>query len=365
MYTYADTRGFFRIQASGNTRITGFDSDGTIAWSNAVVGSTGKIQRAGVLPAVEEDWTDAHSFTATVAAMTVNLSHEEIPAGMALIPAGIFVMGNATNVFPFDGDPSEIPQHTVNISAFYMDQYEVTKALWDEVADWAVTNGYDIAATNISDKATNHPVQMVTWYEAVKWCNARSQRDALMPVYYEDEGFMAVYKTSNVLPYAKWSGNGYRLPTEAEWEKAARGGVADTRFPWTDYTNKISHAKANYRGQSGGSYTYDMSYGLHPSFSDSVNPYTSPVGYFAPNGYGLYDMAGNVAEWCWDWSIWNYYLSSPGTDPKGPTTGTWRVLRGGSWGGYPGPDLARCADRYESPPNSEGNAMGFRCARGM
>ncbi len=170
------------------------------------------------------------------------------------------------------------------------------------------------------------------------------------------------YKTgnnSNVV--CNWSANGYRLPTEAEWERAARDGAAYTRFPWTDYTNRISHAKANYWGYTG--VGYDLSSGYHPTYATGGTPYTSPVGSFDPNGYGIYDLSGNVCEWCWDWLDLNYYSNSPPSDPRGPDCGASRVMRGGAWGYSSG--YAGCAGRYYNGPVNENYEWGFRCARGL
>lgn len=288
------------------------------------------------------------------------------PPNMVLIPAGSFVMGNATNAFPAsEGGSDELPQHTVNVSAFYMDVYEVTKALWDEVKAHNGGNGYSYQTTGFG-KATNHPVHTVNWSDAVKWCNARSERDGLTPVYYTDAGFTSVYKTGVIEPFANWPANGYRLPTESEWEKAARGGAAITRFPWTDYTNKISWAKANYLGNSS-VYSYDLDGGggaYHPTFATGGFPYTNPVGSFAPNGYGLHDMAGNVMEWCWDWYDGSYYASSPPSDPRGPAGPlAERVLRGGAWIGNA--NDARVANRTRTPGELGDSFIGFRCARGL
>lgn len=290
------------------------------------------------------------------------------PSGMALIPAGIFVMGNATNVFPAgDGGTGELPQHAVHVSAFYLDLYEVTKSLWDEVRMWATNQGYAMA---IGDgKATHHPVHSVNWYDAVKWCNARSEREGLTPVYYTNAFLMSVYKTGETTNLiVNGSADGYRLPTEAEWEKAARGGVANTRFPWTGYTNKISWSKANYIGNSA-LYAYDLSGGIlgvaayHPLFDAGGEPCTSPVGHFAPNGYGLHDMAGNVWEWCWDWYLGTYYPESPPNDPRGPAGGSTRVLRGGSWNNRA--IQSRVSHRHNSSPINEFTDVGFRCARSV
>ena len=283
-----------------------------------------------------------------------------LPSVMVLIPAGSFMMGNATNVFSAsEGYSDELPQHTVNVSAFYMDRYEVTKALWDEVKTWANTNGYVFENTG-SGKAANHPVHTVNWYDVAKWCNARSEKEGLTPCYTTNGVTYKTGNNSNVV--CNWSAKGYRLPTEAEWEKAARGGVENTRFPWTDYTNNISHAKANYYGKSG-SYSYDLSSGYHPTYATGGYPYSSPVGSFAPNGYGLYDMAGNMWEWIWDGYSSSGYSSSPGTDPKGAASGSLRVLRGGSW--YFSALITRCAHRYYNYPDYESYYMGFRCVRGL
>jgi formylglycine-generating enzyme required for sulfatase activity len=278
------------------------------------------------------------------------------PIGMVLIPAGPFTMGNC--MAPTEGNGDELPLHTNQISAFYMDQYEVTKALWDKVLVWANTNGYDLGNIGFG-KATNHPVHTVGWYDAVKWCNARSEKEGRVPAYYTEAGQSVVYRSgqTNVQnEWVKWN-SGYRLPTEAEWEKAARGGTSGQRFPWG---GTISWSQANYRAWplSDGGFTYDANQtgGRHPAFAVGAYPYTSPAGYFAANGYGLYDMAGNLWEWCWDW--YGSYPSGSQTDSHGPSSGSYRVHRGGGWDS----DAYNCrsARRENDAPDYPSNDFGFR-----
>jgi formylglycine-generating enzyme required for sulfatase activity len=149
------------------------------------------------------------------------------PTSMALIPAGSFTMGNCMD--PSEGDPNELPLHTVYVSAFYMDKYPVTKSLWNTVYQWATAHGYTFDYAG-SGKASTHPVQTIDWYDCVKWCNARSKMEGKTPAYYRDAGLSVRYRTGQAEPYVSWS-TGYRLPTEAEWEKAARGGASGQRFP--------------------------------------------------------------------------------------------------------------------------------------
>jgi len=278
---------------------------------------------------------------------------------MALIPAGPFQMG--TNNLPYESQMSDAgPNHTVNLSAFYMDKYEVTSQQWFEVRNWAMANGYTFGAG--SGKAATHPVQKVSWHDCVKWCNARSEMEGLTPCYYTSAVQTQIYRIGQISPsndYVNWSANGYRLPTEAEWEKAGRGGAVGTRFPWSD-GQTISLAQANYYGSAGSAYDVGPD-GNNPLFTPGGYPYTSPVGYFAPNGYGLYDMAGNVFEWCWDWYDATYYASSPASNPPGPATGTSRVLRGGYWDVHAA--YCRVAVRLDSAPDVTSDNFGFRCVR--
>jgi formylglycine-generating enzyme required for sulfatase activity len=203
----------------------------------------------------------------------------------------------------------------------------------------------------------------VNWFDVVKWSNARSQQAGLTPVYYTDAGLTQVYTNLQMTVYVNWAAKGYRLPTEAEWEKAARGGLSGQRFPWGD---TISESQANYHGD-----TADYSYDLGPNGYNTIGGGhgTSPVGSFAANGYGLYDMAGNVMEWCWDWyAAPTYPPGSPylgGTDPRGPVGPlSDRVLRGGAWDHVA--LVARCAARdYVCQDCAGYDFGGFRCVRGL
>ena len=245
------------------------------------------------------------------------------PEGMVLIPAGSFLMGSE------DGDADEQPVHTVHLDAFYMDKYEVTnaqfKAFVDANPQWQKDNIedrfhndaylYRWTGTDYPPGTTDHPVGHVSWYAA--------------------------------MAYAEWAGK--RLPTEAEWEYAARGGLAEKTFPWGD---TISPAHANYNSSVGD---------------------TTPVGQYPANGYGLYDMAGNVNEWCLDAYDADFYAVSDNS--RNPIAGgmtiqelrenfttiptdSIRVFRGGSSAGY-----VLVANRNIFAPPAAYAGIGFRCVK--
>jgi formylglycine-generating enzyme required for sulfatase activity len=343
---------FFKISSHVHSTFTVVDPDGTLHWTMQAPGYMCNVQRATTL-AGSSNWVDFAQHKALDAYEHLRVFDPATPAGMAYIPAGYFQMGDS---FGGEGDYyAELPVHTVYTSALYMDKTEVTWAKWREVYDWS-TNRHGYAFDNTgSGMGDTHPVHTVSWYDAVKWCNARSQKEGRTAVYYKNAAMTQVYTNGQVAPYVKWSAKGYRLPTEAEWEKAARGGPSGRRFSWGDL---IDHDKANYRGEPEGC-PYDMGYeGFDVRFSGDGAPYTSPAGFFPPNDYGVFDMCGNLAEWCWDWYATDYYSMSPEKDPRGPDTGIYRANRCGRWGG--GPFYSRLAYRFRQYPYERSGSYGFR-----
>ncbi len=251
-------------------------------------------------------------------------------AKMVLIPAGEFEMGTESSEVPqlvqwakkwdSSGQASwfenEAPRHTVYLDAFYMDRYEVTNALYKKFMNATGHKAHRRYWNDSKYNAPDHPVVGVSWDDAKA--------------------------------YSEWAGK--RLPTEAQWEKAARGGLAGKRFPWGD--SDPDGSQCNFADKNTDYHWSDKSV-------DDGYQYTAPAGSFTPNGYGLYDMAGNVWEWCSDWYGEKYYSSSPSRSPTGPGSGTSRVLRGGSWNGYP--NFLRAADRLYTNPSYSGSISGFRC----
>jgi len=293
---------------------------------------------------------NAAAVTKTAPAGFFRLMPTTTPAGMALIPAGWFRMGDSLGDFDIgDANPTDI-----YVSAFFMDVNLVHYGLWTNVYAYAAGHGYNFVNAGANGgTGTNYPVETVDWFDCVKWCNARSQQAGLTPCYYTDAGFTQVFTNGDTgtTVYQDLTVNGYRLPTEAEWEKAARGGGIGLRFPWG---NLISTLQAQYVASIGPG-GYDLGPKTNPS-----GP--RPVGSFDVNGYGLYDMAGNVWEWCWD--LYGTPYGQPSAiNPTGPGTGRgYRVLRGGYWNGVAG--FSRCAYRNFCPPIAY-YSFGVRCVRGL
>ena len=351
------------IAPAGKQSLVYWPTNGT---TNYVLQTTASLSSPRWVTATNAVTVNAVTVTNSAPSGYFRLLQSTNPTGMVLIPAGSFTIGNyiVNNFYDtVTNDPGITDANPTNVyvSAFYMDVNLVSSNQWAVVYSYATGNHYTFANAG-SAKAGNNPVQTVDWYDCVKWSNARSQQAGLTPVYYTDAGFTQVFTNGDTgtTVYANWGANGYRLPTEAEWEKAARGGMVGNRFPWG---NIITESQANYYGN-----TTDFTYDLGPNGYNSIgsiggtSPATSPVGSFAPNGYGLYDMAGNVFEWCWDWYGTPYGQPST-TNPTGPASGGFRVLRGGSW--VNDAAFARCAYRGYADPLDDNYVFGFRCVRGL
>ncbi len=276
------------------------------------------------------------------------------PEDFAWIPEGAFEMGDALGD-SVDGW-GERPVHTVWLSGFLIGRTEVTGSQWWEVRTWGLTNGYPDVNRGYHN-GWGVPVDRVSWYDVAKWCNALSEREGLDPVYWRD---------GEVFRSGSWgfgedpgieirrSVNGFRMPSEAEWEKAARGGLVGRRFPWGD---TISHEQANYYSEDLLPYDIGATRGYHPGSLGGL----TRGGMLSANGYGLYDMAGNVLEWCNDWWDGNYYGRSPGVDPEGAAVGRFRVTRGGA--GTFGAFHCRTSVRRLAGPDQRTAFHGFRLAR--
>jgi sulfatase modifying factor 1 len=234
--------------------------------------------------------------------MALSIS-DDVPApSLVLISAGWFSMGSEA------GQENERPMHRVWIDAFYLAACQVTNV---EYARFLHTSGSKAPPLcddpNFNDP--EQPVVAVSWFEAVKYCEWLSGM----------------------------TGRTYRLPTEAEWERAARGGVEGKLFPWGDDPHESL-----------------------PYYSERWKTGPEPVARFAPNAFGLHDICQNVHEWCSDWYRPDYYASSPERNPRGPESGERRASRGGSWRHHI--KVTRCAARSSIPPEFQYADYGFRVA---
>jgi formylglycine-generating enzyme required for sulfatase activity len=239
--------------------------------------------------------------------------------GFVGVAAGTFMMGSPGNeAGRYD---SEV-QHQVTINkAFYMGKYQLTQK------EWVALMGSNPSCF----RGDNLPVEQVSWYDAIAYCNARSVNEGLVPAYTVSGTTVTWIKS------AAGIAAGYRLPTEAEWEYAARGGSG-----------------AGYQIYAGNNNLDSVGW-----YDENSGDKTHSVGTKAPNSLGIYDMSGNVSEWCWDW--YGSYPTAPQTDPRGVCSGSDRVARGGSWFNF-GQDL-RLAVRDYNNPSHRIDHLGFRLVR--
>lgn len=243
---------------------------------------------------------------------------------MVLVKGGTFRMGDARG----EGFSDEKPVRVVTVSSFRMGKYEVTQAQWQ-----AVMGNNPSWFSNCAEC----PVERISWLDAVSFCNVLSDLDGRNRVYFIDGTNVSI----------NWDANGYRLPTEAEWEYAAGGGETATRTRFGNGRDILDASEANFDASSA---TNISNFGIY-------RDKTTRVGDFQPNSLGLHDMSGNVWEWCWDWYS-SSYPSQSQNNPQGLSSGSERVFRGGSW--YHRPSLCRVVSRNADVPTSKYTDVGFR-----
>jgi formylglycine-generating enzyme len=265
---------------------------------------------------------------------SANATDIEVPENFVLIKGGTFTLGSPDSE---DWRGDDETEHAVTVSDFYMSVYEVTQKEYQEMMG---TNPSTFSGEDL-------PVENVTWFDAIAYCNARSQAEGLTPAYTIDG------------QHVSWNrgANGYRLPTEAEWEYACRAG---TSTPFNTQTS-ISAEEAKYYGR----YPYEIEENYFSQSNLETKPgryreTTIAVGSFSPNEWGLYDMHGNMREWCWDY--YGPYPAEAQTDPTGPASGTLRVNRGGGWNDFA--KHVRSAYRSSTPAKNSSYNLGLRLVRG-
>jgi len=250
-----------------------------------------------------------------------------VPDNFVRINGGTFTMGSPANE-PERRD-NEV-QHQVTISSFYMGKYEVTQKEWTAV----------MGSNPSYFKGDNLPVEWVSWYDAVEFCNRLSQKEGLTPAYTIDKNNKD-WNNSSEYDELKWTvrwnrnANGYRLPTEAQWEYACRAGTTTAYHTGNTISDNTGWYDANSERK------------------------THEVGKKPANAWGLFDMHGNVHEWCWDW--YGDYESGAQTDPTGASSGSIRVIRGGSW--FNSAEYVRSAYRGSPYPADRFGSIGFRLVR--
>lgn len=357
---------FFRMSSASNSiLITAFTPDGVLWWSNQVATGEYLVERSR--NHLGELWEPLTRGRFSNHVWSVKAHDPSPPPGMEFIPGGLFIMGD---------DIFATPTHPVIVSPYFIRAHEINNEEMRSVLQWAYDQDLIVVTTNgveSTEGPTNvlmtlggtireiqfsngaftiragrelYPAAYVSWYGAVAFCNYLS----LM------EGREVCYR----LP--EWSCDftkkGYRLPTEAEWEFAARGGYEGKRFPWPD-ADTITHNRANYKSDTNNWYDVSPTRGFHPDYADQL-PRSSPVGTFPANSFGLFDMSGNVWEWCWEWSYrYSSALQYDPTGPVDPVAGVFRIFRGGSW--FTTAERVTCAVRYRSAePSSSIVDVGFR-----
>lgn len=275
----------------------------------------------------------------------------DIP-GFSFIKGGTFEMGDVMEDKEYD---NEKPVHTVTVSDFYMGKYAVTFDEYDAFCNAT-------KSSKPSDEKwgrARRPVINVDWYDAVEYCNWRSEQEGWERVYDIEKRLIDPYNQNKATEDAKrwyvqvnWNAKGYRLPTEAEWEYAAREGGRKVRFG--NGKDIASPLEINFYAKEDRKKPY--------SIAGEYRGKTLPVDSFQPNSLDLYDMSGNVWEWCGDWYGETYYAESGNSNnPTGPSAGTYRVVRGGSW--LLNPDDCRAANRDGFNPTNRYNDIGFRLVR--
>ncbi|MGA9769843.1 MAG: formylglycine-generating enzyme family protein [Blastocatellia bacterium] len=285
--------------------------------------------------------TGCHRATQPVESAGSNDNPASRPPDMVFIQGSKFLMGTD------DGFPYEAPAHEVTVESFWMDAREVTAA---EFARFVKATGYVTEAEKFGWSGV-FDLETREWKrtDGANWRHPHGPHSTAA----DDEPVMQV-SYNDAVAFAGWAKK--RLPTEAEWEYAARGGMAGKIYPWGDELNPDGRYAANWWQ------------GSFPARNTGEDGYIglAPAAKFAPNGFGLYDMAGNVWEWCADWFDDKYYSQSSGMNPTGPRKGEERVMRGGSWlcsenycRGY------RVAARSHATPDTALNNLGFRCVRAV